>query len=410
MTSFDGQIKARLFHSLPGRPPSAIASPPINLHGRYREARSTLPPVQYSTPVLRDTHREALACISPAGPYAEASQWPALMAGWLVGNARGMVEIGYTLLCEQTPARQLVDDAARAERAGFDYAVISDHYFPWLEEQGHSPYAWSVLGAIAHATEQLPLMTFVTCPIMRYHPAVVAQKAGTMGALSGGRFTLGLGAGENLNEHVTGEGWPPVDTQHRMFDEALEIITMLLEGEYLTYHGEYFEVDSAKLYDLPDQKVPIGVAASGPQSIELAAEYGDCLITNEPRGDVVDQFKAAGGENRPVHGQLPLAYDQDAEAAKERAHRLFRWAVGGWKVMAELPGPVNFAAHTEYVRPDDVAQNVPCGSDVDAVVEGVRSAANAGFTHVALVQVGGDQQGPFFDWAEKELLPELRRL
>lgn len=320
-----------------------------------------------------------------------------------------MVEIGYTMMCEQAPPAQLVDDAITAERTGFDYAVISDHYFPWLEEQGHSPYAWSVLGAAAYATERIPLMTYVTCPIMRYHPAVVAQKAATIGALSGGRFTLGLGAGENLNEHVVGRGWPPVDTRHEMFAEALEIIRVLLDGDYVTYHGEYFKVDSAKLYDLPDERMPIGVAASGERSAELAANYGDCLVVNEPMKEAVDRFAAAGGVGRPVYGQLPVSYDQDSDAALKRAHEQFRWSVGGWKVMAELPGPVNFAAHTQFVRPDDVAQNIPCGPDVEAVVEGVQAYVDAGFTHVALVQVG-EQQQPFFDWAGEELLPALREL
>jgi G6PDH family F420-dependent oxidoreductase len=322
-----------------------------------------------------------------------------------------MAQIGYTLMCEQTPARQLVNDAATAERTGFDYAVISDHYFPWLEEMGHSPYAWSVLGAAAHVTERLPLMTYVTCPIMRYHPAVVAQKAATMGVLSEGRFTLGLGAGENLNEHVIGEGWPPADTRHRMFREAIEIIRNLFSGDYVTFQGEYYDIDSAKLYDLPDERVPIGIAASGDRSAGIAAEYADVLVVNEPMPEVVARFKSAGGDGKPVYGQLPISYDTDAEAAKERAHRLWRWgSVGGWKVMAELPAPVSFAAASTSVRPDDVAESIPCGADVDAVVEAVRKFTDAGYTHVALAQVGHDQQQPFFDWAEKELLPALRRL
>ncbi|MGV9304083.1 TIGR03557 family F420-dependent LLM class oxidoreductase [Nonomuraea sp. NPDC003727] len=322
-----------------------------------------------------------------------------------------MVNIGYTLMSEQTPARQLVGNAVAAERTGFDFAVISDHYFPWLEEMGHSPYAWSVLGAVAHATRRLPLMTYVTCPIMRYHPAVVAQKAATMGVLSEGRFTLGLGAGENLNEHVIGEGWPPADTRHRMFAEAVEIIRRLFSGDYVTYNGEFYDVDSAKLYDLPDERVPIGVAASGGRSARIAAEHADLLVVNDPMPEVVAQFQAAGGAGKPIYGQLALAYDSDAEAAEQRAHRLWRWAAaGGWKVMAELPGPVNFEAAASSVRPEDVARSVPCGADVDAVVQAVRAFADAGFTHVALVQIGADQQQPFFEWAEKDLLPALRGL
>lgn len=322
-----------------------------------------------------------------------------------------MAKIGYTLMCEQTPARQLVDFAARAEQAGFDYAVISDHYFPWLEEMGHSPYAWSVLGAAAQATEQLPLMTYVTCPTMRYHPAVVAQKAATMAVLSGGRFSLGLGAGENLNEHVIGEGWPSADTRHRMLLEAVRIIKELLGGGYVTYQGEFYDVDSAKLYDLPEEPIPIGIAASGGDSARLAAEHADILVVNEPMPEVVRRFQGDGGSGKPVYGQLAISYDTDAEAARERAHRLWRWAsAGGWKVLAELPGPVNFAAATGTVRPEDVARSVPCGADVDAVVEAARAYVEAGHTHIALVQIGADQQEPFFSWAEKELLPALRRL
>ncbi|WP_214414337.1 LLM class F420-dependent oxidoreductase [Sphaerisporangium fuscum] len=321
-----------------------------------------------------------------------------------------MAQIGYTLMCEQTTPKQLVGDAVGAERAGFDYAVISDHYFPWLDEMGHSPYAWSVLGAVANATERLPLMTYVTCPIIRYHPAVVAQKAATMGALSDGRFTLGLGAGENLNEHVVGQNWPPVNIRHEMFAEAVEIIQALFTGDYISYRGDHYTVDSAKLWDLPDEPVPIGIAAGGPQSIDLAAEYGDALITTEPAGRLVERFKASGGEGKPVYGQIAISYDTDAEAAKERAHRLWRWFPAGWKVLSELPGPVNFAAYSKFVRPEDVAQQVPCGADVEAVVEAVRKFTEAGFTHVALVQIGADHQQEFLGWAEKELLPALRGL
>ncbi|GLX00365.1 TIGR03557 family F420-dependent LLM class oxidoreductase [Microtetraspora sp. NBRC 16547] len=319
-----------------------------------------------------------------------------------------MTQIGYTMMTEQTPARQLVDDVVIAERVGFDYAVISDHYFPWLEEMGHAPYAWSVLGAAAVSTRRLPLMTYVTCPIMRYHPAVVAQKAATIGVLSEGRFTLGLGAGENLNEHVIGHGWPPVNTRHDMFREAIEIIQELFDGGYTSYRGAHFDVDSARLYDLPDEPIPIAIAASGDQSGEIAAEYGDGLITIEPDADLVAKFVSEGGRGKPVYGQLAIAYDPDREAAVRRAHRLWRWAAAGWKVMAELPAPVNFDAYAGTVRPEDVAEKVPCGSDVDAVVAAVHRFVDAGFTHVALVQIGHEHQSEFFDWSRRELLPALR--
>ncbi|MFC4584615.1 TIGR03557 family F420-dependent LLM class oxidoreductase [Sphaerisporangium corydalis] len=321
-----------------------------------------------------------------------------------------MVKIGYTLMSEQSPPGRLVEDAVSAERAGFDYETISDHYFPWLEEMSHSPYAWSVLGAVAQATERVPLMTYVTCPIMRYHPAVVAQKAATMGALSQGRFMLGLGAGENLNEHVIGRGWPPVNIRHEMFGEAVEIIQALFGGEYVSYRGDHFTVDSAKLYDLPPVPVPIGIAASGAQSVDLAAEYGDALIATEPDRRLVERFHASGGAGKPVYGQLVISYDIDVEAATERAHRLWKWSPAGWKVLAELPGPVNFADYAQFVRPEDVTKHVPCGSDVDAVVQAIKEFTDAGFTHIALVQIDPAHQTPFLTWAHSTLLPTLKTL
>ena len=320
-----------------------------------------------------------------------------------------MLNIGYTLMCEQTGPRELVRDAEAAERAGFGLAVISDHYFPWLDAQGHAPYAWSVLGAVSQVTERLELMTYVTCPTMRYHPAVVAQKAATMGVLSGGRFSLGLGAGENLNEHVVHRGWPPANVRHEMLDEALDIVSRLFDGGYVTYRGQHFQVDSAKLWDLPERRVPVGVAVSGGQSVATFAPKADVMIAVEPDGDLVTSWDEASAtpSGRKV-GQLPISWDRDVEAATRRAHEQFRWFAGGWKVNAELPGTSGFEAASRFVRPEDVAQQIPCGTDVEAVVEGVRKFAAAGFTDVALVQIGGEAQQEFLAAAESELLPALR--
>ncbi|HEX3623001.1 MAG TPA: TIGR03557 family F420-dependent LLM class oxidoreductase, partial [Acidimicrobiales bacterium] len=193
------------------------------------------------------------------------------------------MQVGYTMMCEQSGPRQLVDDVVAAEAAGFDFAVISDHYFPWLDAQGHAPYAWSVLGAAAWATSTIPLMTYVTCPTFRYHPVVVAQKAATVQLLSQGRFTLGLGAGENLNEHVVGDGWPAVDVRHAMLREAVDIIRRLWEGGYVTFEGEHFEVQSAKVWDVPETLPDIGIAVSGNQSCRLAGELADVMIAVEPK-------------------------------------------------------------------------------------------------------------------------------
>lgn len=321
-----------------------------------------------------------------------------------------MTKFGYTMMCEQASPQQLVRDVAHAERAGFDFAVISDHYFPWLDSQGHAPYTWSVLGAAAQATERIPLMTYVTCPTFRYHPAVVAQKAATMGLLSGGRFRLGLGAGENLNEHVVGAPWPMAGVRHEMLAEAVEIIRRLFDGGYVDYQGEHFRVESAKVWDLPEQPVPIGIAVSGPVSCELAGQHADFMVAVEPDGELGAMFDNAGGTGNDRVGQVPVCFDTDEAAARQRAHDQFRWFGGGWPVNAELPGPPSFAAASQFVTEDDVAGSIACGSDVDRFVAGIKPYVEAGFTEVALVQVGGDHQDSFIDWAQAELLPALREL
>ncbi|MGZ4627710.1 TIGR03557 family F420-dependent LLM class oxidoreductase [Oryzihumus sp.] len=315
---------------------------------------------------------------------------------------------GYTLMTEQSGPRELVRYAALAEEAGFDLEVMSDHYFPWLEEQGHAGYAWSMLGAVSQATSRVDLMTYVTCPIMRYHPAVVAQKAATMGILSDGRFTLGLGAGENLNEHVVGRGWPPVNVRHEMLAEAVEIIDALLGGEDVSWSGQHYRVDSARLWDVPEQRVPIACAVSGRQSIETLAPRSQAMVAVEPDADLVRMWDGVkGGPTRKV-GQVPVAWGRSKDEAVERAHREFRWFGGGWKVNAELPGPAGFAGATQFVRPEDVADSIPCGPDVDAIVEAVRPFWEAGFIDVALVQIGDETQEEFLKVAQAELLPALR--
>ena len=235
-----------------------------------------------------------------------------------------MTLIGYTMMCEQTRPKQLVRDVTLAEEAGFDFAVISDHYFPWLDSQGHSPYAWSVLGAAAQATDHIPLMTYVTCPIRRYHPAVVAQKAATMQLLSDGRFTLGLGAGENLNEHIIGGCWPIVGVRHEMLEEAVEIIRALWAGGAVTYRGKHFDVESAKVWDLPDVPPPIGIAVSGPASCHLAGRHADVMVAVEPRPELGHMFDDAGGAGKPRVGQIALSYDRDPQLARRRAMDQFR--------------------------------------------------------------------------------------
>ncbi|MGI9007203.1 MAG: TIGR03557 family F420-dependent LLM class oxidoreductase [Streptosporangiaceae bacterium] len=321
-----------------------------------------------------------------------------------------MTEFGYTAMGEQTPVRQLVTDLIGAEAAGFDFSVMSDHYFPWVENQGHSPYAWSVLGAAAQATERLPLMTFVTCPTFRYHPAVVAQKAATMGELSQGRFTLGLGAGENLNEHVVGAGWPVPRVRQERLAEAVQIIRKLFTGDYVNFDGKHYTVERARLYDLPKSQVPIGIALSGPDSVQLAAEHGDAMITTVPDAGLVKAFAKAGGKDKPRYGQMAICYDTDLGRAIANAQRLWSWAAPGWFVMSELPEPRSFEAAAQSVTQEQITDLVPCGPDVEAHVAAAKKWVDAGFTHLALVQIGAASQKTFLNWAERELLPALRKL
>jgi len=324
-----------------------------------------------------------------------------------------MTQFGYTMMCEQAPPDQLVRDVQGAEAAGFDFSVISDHYQPWLDEQGHSGYAWSILGAAAQATTTIGLMTYVTCPIRRYHPAVVAQKAATMQILSGNRFRLGLGAGENLNEHVVGGGWPAVGVRHEMLSEAVDVIGGLFDRDgdgRLNYRGRHFDVEQARLWDLPSERVPIAIAVSGESSCRLAGAKGDIMIAVEPRSELVEMFERAGGQGKPKVGQIALAYDADRDAAITRAHEQFRWFGLGWKVNADLPNPESFQAATQFVTPDQVAEALGCGPDVDEHVEKIKPFIEAGFTEVALVQIGGGHQDAFMAWAETELLPALRSL
>lgn len=317
-----------------------------------------------------------------------------------------MTDIGYTLMTEQRGPRELVDDAVRAEAAGFAFAVCSDHFYPWLPEQGHAPFAWSVLGAAAHATERMGLLSFVTCPTMRYHPTVVAQMAATVGVMSRGRFTLGIGAGENLNEHVVG-AWPQAVQRHAMLSEALEIIQPLLAGDIVHHSGDHFEVPEARLWDLPDERVPIGVAVSGPSSCRLAARHDAALIATEPKPELIAQYEQAGGNGRPRYGQVAICWGPDADACARTAHQQFRWFTLGWPVNAELPHPRSFDAAAAQVTREHVAEKISCGPDLDRHVAAVREFADAGFTHVAIVQIGGDSQPDFLDFAEKQLLPAL---
>lgn len=325
-----------------------------------------------------------------------------------------MTRFGYTLMTEQSGPAELVRYAVSAEDRGFDFAVCSDHFSPWLASQGHAPNAWAVLGAVANATERMGLCSYVTCPTMRYHPAIVAQQAATVQILADGRFTLGLGSGENLNEHiVTGAGWPNLRRRQAMLGEAIKIIRELLMGETVDHSGEYYQVDQARLWDLPEIPVALGVAMSGQKGVDRFAAAADDLIAVQPDRDLVQAWhttrQAAGLSSAGrVIGQLPVCWDPDRDTAIQRAHRQFRWFAGGWSVNSELPTPAAFAAATRYVQPSDVAEAIPCGPDLDAIVDAVGAYRDAGFTDIALVQIGGQTQDAFLKEVAEPLLTALR--
>ncbi len=317
-----------------------------------------------------------------------------------------MVKLGYKLMAEEHSPRALLRNAVAAEAAGFDFAAISDHFSPWLEEQGHAGFAWSVLGAIAAATSRIGLMTAVTCPSFRYHPAIIAQAAATVALLSEGRFTLGLGAGERLNEHVCGTGWPGMGERHERLSEAIDIIQGLLGGEMRNFHGQHFRLDSARLFDRPDRKVPVVVAAGGPEAARLAGRKADGLIATEARPELVQAFGSTGNPC-PHYAEVALCFGRSQDQAQQTAHRYFRWSLSGWPVMAELPDTQAFAAASAQVTPQQVGQQVSCGPDPATHLAAIRKYRDAGFDHIILTQIGPDQDA-FLRFFQRELAPALR--
>jgi len=316
-----------------------------------------------------------------------------------------MASYGYSLMCELHGPNVLLAQAARAEEAGFDFVTISDHFHPWLRSHHHSPYAWSVLGALAAQTTDVELVSLVTCPTIRYHPAIVAQKAATVAVMAGGRFRLGVGAGENLNEHVVGRGWPPAHVRHEMLEEAIEIMRALWEGRYHSHDGKHFTVHDARIFTLPQEPPPVYVAVSGSASIDLAARVGDGIVATQPQRRLTEAFDQAAGSGKPNYGQLALAVDDDEARARRVAHELFRFGIPGWKVMSELPNPVNFEAATAVVTEGDVADQISCGADVGRHAAAIEQWIEAGFDRIAIVPLGDTDR--FFEFWEQELRPRL---
>lgn len=318
-----------------------------------------------------------------------------------------MVELGYALSSEEHTPHDLVHYARRAEEAGFTFALISDHYHPWTDRQGHSPFVWSVIGGIAQATQRLRLGTGVTCPTMRIHPAIIAQAAATSAAMMPGRFFLGVGTGENLNEHILGDRWPPHDVRQEMLEEAVEVIRLLWQGDTLTFRGLYYTVENARVYTLPEQLPPIMVAASGPRAAEAAGRIADGLITTAPEADLLKQFEAAGGSGKPHYGQLTVCWAQDEATARRTAFEHWPTAAVKGELTQELPTPAHFQQAAKMVREEDVAEAITCGPDPERHCAAINNFVEAGFEHVYIHQVGPDQEG-FFRFYEQEVVPKFR--
>lgn len=315
-------------------------------------------------------------------------------------------ELGYWLSSEEHAPRRLVELAVEAEQSGFTTAMISDHFHPWVSAQGESPFVWGVLGAIAHATTDLEVGTGVTAPLQRLHPAIVAQAAATAASLMPGRFFLGLGSGERLNEHITGEHWPSAAVRRAMLEEAVDIIRKLFEGGNVNHHGEHFDVELAQLFTLPDEPPPIFLAASGKRSAAVAGRIADGLIGVAPTPTVVDAFEANGGAGKHRFGQIHVCVDADEAAARRTAHRVWPNGALTGTVLTELPRPTEFEQVAELVTEEQVAANVVCGTDVDRHLEAIAAFAAAGFDRVYVHQVGPDQS-TFFRFYRDEVIPRL---
>jgi G6PDH family F420-dependent oxidoreductase len=317
-----------------------------------------------------------------------------------------VTEFGLALSSEEHPPNDLVRFAQRAEETGFEFAMVSDHFHPWTDAQGQSPFVWSVIGGIAQATGRIRLGTGVTCPTIRMHPAIVAHAAATSAAMMDRRFFLGLGTGENLNEHVVGEGWPAPDERLAMLEEAIEVIRLLWQGGYQTHRGEFYDVEQARLYTLPEEPPAIAVAAAKANAAELAGRVGDAFITTSPDEELVGAFRSAGGDGKSVYGQVTGCWAASAEEGARIACEIWPNAALGGDLGQELALPLHYEQATENVTPEQIADAIPCGPDPERWLGDIRAYEQAGFTHVYFHQIGRDQEGFLRFWRE-ELQPKL---
>ena len=316
-----------------------------------------------------------------------------------------MTRYGYFLSSEEHGPKELVEQARMAEQAGFTSLWISDHYHPWNGEQGQSPFVWSVIGALSEATS-LPVETAVTCPTVRTHPAVIAQAVATSAVMLDGRFRLGVGSGEALNEHILGGTWPSARARLEMLEEAIGIIRALLTGREVSHYGRHYTVENARIHTLPEQPVPIDISGFGPSATELAGRIGDGFITMAPSEEAVTRFRKGGGAGKPVGGGTKVCYGQDRDAAVRTAHRLWANEQLPGELPQVLPTPRHFEQASQLVTEEMVASAVTCGDDPDAHVANLQAYADAGFDVVHVNQIGPDQRG-FFDFYRTRVLPQL---
>ncbi|MGW9027834.1 LLM class F420-dependent oxidoreductase [Streptomyces sp. NPDC055722] len=318
-----------------------------------------------------------------------------------------MTEYGYFLSCEEFGPPDLIDQARMAEQAGFEALWISDHYHPWNDAQGQSPFVWSVIGAVSEAVS-LPIETAVTCPTVRIHPAIVAQAAATSAVMTGGRFRLGVGTGEALNEHILGGAWPPTNVRLEMLEEAVQVIRRLFSGEEVSHYGTHYTVEKARLYTVPDEPVPIDISGFGPAATSLAARVGDGYITMTPEESMVTQFRKGGGGAKPVSGGIKVCYGTDREEAVRTARRLWANELLPGEMGQVLPSPRHFEQLQPLITEDMVREKRVCGDDVDEHVAALTAFTDAGFDRVYVNQIGPDQRG-FFDFYRTKVLPQLPR-
>lgn len=318
-----------------------------------------------------------------------------------------MTCLGYALSSEEHGPTDLVDYAVRAEASGFDFAAISDHYHPWITRQGHSPYVWSVLGGIAEATESLRVGTGVTCPIFRQHPAIIAQAAATSATLLPDRFFLGVGTGENLNEHIIGQWWPPHQRRLEKLREALELIRRLWSGDEITHFGDHFTVANARLFTVPETPPPIVVAASGESMAEVAGDIGDGLMATSPDEAIISAYLDRAANQAPRYGQLTVCWDEDEERARQTALEWWPNTALPGQLGQDLPTPAHFEQVCSLLDEDAVTERIVCGPEIEDHLAGIYEFVEAGFDHVYIHQVGPNQDG-FFEAYRKEVLPQFR--